>query len=271
MGLPGLEPVPSSEQTGASYTDRTSYSVRAGLPVSRTAMRVRRSERPMGASMRPRGDASFPTPTRSSAARRRAPRVRRRAGRTHAERATTSRPLVSRSSRCTMPGRMGSPTAISGQRDQALHERPLRWPAPGARPVRPASPRRSRRRRRAARRPRRTRRRSAARWPRPSSRSTTSPVRRWLPAARRRGSLAPTSACTATQRRSPARSPGRGVAVERRRHHDGVDRAVTVTRHAAQQPSFAVKSVRTMITIALDGMHESATLNTGTSQPRRSR
>ena len=97
-------------------------------PPSRTAMRVgRRTDRPIGASITPRGDVGHAPHERDVVgARRRARRASRR-GSSYAAgvRATTSRPLVSRSRRCTMPGRAGSPTPreLRVAREQAVHER----------------------------------------------------------------------------------------------------------------------------------------------------
>ena len=68
-----------------------------------------------------------PTRARRSAGRPRAPRAARPARRTRgAVRATTIRPLVSRSRRCTMPGteRIADACDLGIAREQSVHERP---------------------------------------------------------------------------------------------------------------------------------------------------
>ena len=122
--------------SASGHADTTSNVVRAGRPASRTAMRVRRCvERPIGASTTPRGAVgSSPHERQVVALDVTRARARRRAARRRAAvRATTSRPLVSRSSRCTMPGRERSPTsAISGYRASSPWTSvPCACPAPG--------------------------------------------------------------------------------------------------------------------------------------------
>src|SRR5215207_3799703 len=98
-------------------------------------MRVRRvSDRPIGASMTPRGASK--RPQTSARYRRSTSRWASAATSTSyagAERATSMSPLVSRSRRCTMPGRAGSPTPdSSGKRCRSpFTSVPPGCPAPG--------------------------------------------------------------------------------------------------------------------------------------------
>ena len=136
-----MRPVSSLHSTQAAHAassnaSTTWYSVRAGLPASRTAIRVRRApERPIGASIMPRGDESRPHTnamyTRSTV---RAASCATSESYARAERATTSRPLVSRSSRCTMPGphRVADRVDPGKPREQPVDERARsRAPRPG--------------------------------------------------------------------------------------------------------------------------------------------
>ena len=129
MRAAGLEPAVERACTPDRVNaTRTSYSVRAALPDSRTAMRVRRAVGPPdrrvdhAARRRERAPHERDVPAVDACGSRSA----RRGCRTRAAvRATTSRPLVSRSRRCTMPGRISSPTRrhLGVQREQAVHER----------------------------------------------------------------------------------------------------------------------------------------------------
>ena len=193
----------SSAHTGSSYATRTSYSVRAALPDSRTAMRVRRGGRPPdrrvdhAARRAQRAPHERDVPALDGARRD----LLARGSRTRAaDRAATSSPLVSRSRRCTMPGRSSSPTvAISGiAREQAVHERAVGVTGAG---VHDETGRlgdaRSRRRRRSGRRRRRSRRPPAARRPRaPRASRSRCP--------RRGGGSSPPAGRRPRSRRAPA-------------------------------------------------------------------
>ena len=143
------------------HVSTTSYSVRAGLPAladrHSRAPRLRPADRRVDHAG---GDAE-PRPTRARRTDARPTRAgagRRATSYAAGERATTMRPLVSRSSRCTMPGRAGSPTgAISGKRaSKPVDERAAGVAgARDARRARPASRPRRHRRPHSARRPRR--------------------------------------------------------------------------------------------------------------------
>ena len=147
--------------SGAPNTSTTSYSVRACLPAlahrHARAARAGTADRRVDHAAR-RGETS-PDERHVQRARPCAPRAARRASRSaRAERATASSPLVSRSSRCTMPGRIGSPTVsmLGEPREQPVDERArARGPRPDAPRVRRAWRRPRRRRRRTARRRRR--------------------------------------------------------------------------------------------------------------------
>ena len=125
----------SSADSGSAHVRPPRTPVRDGRPASRTAIRVdAAARRPMGASTTPRR-ASTGCPRRPPCTcdRRRAMSAATRSSYEAPVRATTSRPLVSRSSRCTIPGRAGSPTeAISGKRARSPWTSvPCACPAPG--------------------------------------------------------------------------------------------------------------------------------------------
>ena len=104
-----------------------------------------RRSRPIGASIRPRARARPAADERHVAPLERARSRTSSDSRSHAssERATTSSPEVSRSSRCTIPGRVGV-AARDAAVEQRVHERPLLLARrPGGRRGRPACRRRA--------------------------------------------------------------------------------------------------------------------------------
>ena len=223
---------PVSSRTRSSVSCGSARSTSKWVTASRgssvsveTRVRTRRS-RPSGASIVPRRAGGRPsTSARYSRTSSRAASCALSAACTGSERARTSRPDVSRSSRWTIPARSRVVAAGDAAR-QRLHERALRVPArrvddDARRACRPPAggrpPTRSRSARpassRARRRPRPAPRRAPARRPRSTWRfGCTAPSTVTWPPSIRRCAAAREPACGArnTSSRSPAAS-GRAV------------------------------------------------------------
>ena len=206
----------SPARTRSSVSSASARSISKCVTASRGSsvsvdMRVRtRRSRPSGASIVPRAGRRAALDEREVLARDRRARAARPAARawTASLRATTSSPEVSRSSRCTIPGRSGSSPAGDAARER-LRERARRGArAPGARRRRPAC------RRRAGARPRR--------------RPRTAPAATSAPAPRR--------ASARRVDRSPPASTwrlGRGLAVDG--HAPGVDQPLRLRARARRR------------------------------------
>ena len=122
----------SSACSGRSSTTSNRVTASRGSSVSSDRRVGSRRSRPIGASIRPVASADARARARDSGARPHARRIASwSAPYACSERATTSRPDVSRSSRWTIPGRSGSSPPAAPSVRSCAGERPADAPAPG--------------------------------------------------------------------------------------------------------------------------------------------